>query len=180
MKNEMLIFNVFEIVDYKPVFKYKINVLNKFVIRISNDNVPTTGASKVINKQINERLIIQELTKDEKSNLSIPLTHKFHLKQLSKYKLFLNLSNRDLVKLGFKESRINIKNLWVFIKKFHKTLLWVLTGILLLLSIIVAGLEIYDRLNKSTNQNESIQSTEKQNTHDNNISKTDSLSQKSK
>lgn len=177
-KSELVILDVFEMVDYKPVFKYKINVLDKFVILVSNNDVPQTGVSKCINKQVNERLILYELTDDDKSVLGIPLTHKFHLKQFSNQYLFLNLTNRDLINLGFKESKINIRTWLTFIKKFHKTLVWVLAGILMLLSIIVAGLEIYDHLNKQSNPKESNQPINKQNIDDDNVSKTDSLTKK--
>ena len=84
---------------------------------------------------------------------------------------------------SFKEPQIVIskaEKLWIWIKRFHKIILWILGGILLVLSTSKAIFDNLDILKKYLNQNKSNQPIDKQNIDDNNISKTDSLIKKLK
>lgn len=154
---KLVILDVFELED-KPILKYRINVFDKFVILISNKDVPQTGVSKYVHKQVNERLILHELTVENKAVLGIPLTHKFHLKQFSNQYLFLNLTNKDLINLGFKEKP---KTFWQKLVDFNMNGFWRWLERIGFVIVVVTGLwGLFQFLSKSCKQQESTKPQE--------------------
>ena len=121
-KCDKVILDVFEIINHKPVFKYKINVADKFIILLSNNYVPQTGVSKCINESVREKLVLSELTDIEKFDFKGQLTHKFQINSLAWKNLYLNLTDNELVKLGFKEKP---KSLWRKLIDFSVNDFWI-------------------------------------------------------
>jgi hypothetical protein len=159
-KSSIIRLDVFELVNRQPILNYRISVVDKIIASVDNKDVPKKGVYKAIDAPVIEKLVLCNLTDIEKFEFGSQLTHKFQIKKLGWKNLYINLTSNDLIKLGFIEPKQVIgkyEKLWIWIKKFHKAILWVLGGILLLLSITVAGFEVYDRLNKQTEQKESIQ-----------------------
>ena len=180
MSNESdeLIFDVFDVINHKPVLKYKMTVMDGIIMSINNED-EITGVRKIIKEDIIEELFILELTKIEKLGIKGELTYKFQIKKYGKEYLYLNLTDIDLINLGFIEPKQVVgksEKFWIWIKKFHKTILWVLAGILLVLSTNKAIFENLDILKKYLNPKESNQTINKQNIDDNTVSKNDSLS----
>ena len=162
---------VFELKNYKPVLKYRIMVYDKIIMSVNNFGIKN-GVSKVINEVVKEELVISELTKIEKLDFGNSLTHKFEIRKLGWKNLFLNLTDKELIKLGFKEKP---KTFWKKLKKVHKTIIWIAGGILLLLSIILALFQTSEYVQKLKTNKESNSKQELPIKTDNNISETDSL-----
>lgn len=166
-----IILEVFELKKHIPVLKYRIVVYDKIIISVNNSGIKN-GVSKVINEEVKEELIISELTKIEKLNIGNSLTHRFEIRKLGWKNLFLNLSEKELIKLGFKEKP---KTFWKRLKKVHKTIIWIAGGTLLLLSIIIALFQTFEYLQKLKTNKESNSKQEVPIRNENNISETDSL-----
>lgn len=162
---------VFELKNHKPVLKYRIVVYDKIIMSLNNFGIKN-GVSKVINEVVKEELIISELTKIEKLDFDNSLTHRFEIRKLGWKNLFLNLTDKELIKLGFKEKP---KTFWKKLKKVHKTIIWIAGGILLLLSIILALFQTSEYLQKLKTNKESNSKQELPIKNDNNISEIDSL-----
>lgn len=103
-KSSKIIIDVFEIKNHKPILTYKISVVDKFIILVSNKDVPQTGSRFVIDNQVREKFVIDDLNDNEKFDFGSQLTHKFKIKSFGKNYLFLNLTDIDLINLGFKEN----------------------------------------------------------------------------
>lgn len=102
MDSNEIILDVFELKNNKPILKFKVLVYGGIIISVNNTGI-INGITKVINEVVNEILEISELTKIEKLEYSSQLTHSFEIKKLGYKNLFLNLTEKDLIELGFKE-----------------------------------------------------------------------------
>jgi hypothetical protein len=121
-RSSKIILDVFEIVNYNPVLKYKISVIAKFIILVSNNDVPRTGVCFVVDKHVREKLVLYELTDIEKFDFGSQLTHKFKIKSFGKNYLFLKLTDDDLIKLGFIEKP---KSFWEKLIDFSVNGVWI-------------------------------------------------------
>jgi len=102
--------DVYELKNYKPVLNYRINVSDKIILSVDNNDIPPRGATKCVNEPIKEYLEITPLTPIENLDFGNQLTHRFQIKKLGWKNLFLNLTDNDLIELGFKEKkRLKIK-----------------------------------------------------------------------
>lgn len=112
---------VFELKNHKPVLKYRIVVYDKIILSINNSDIKN-GVSKVINEVVKEELKISELTKIEELDYGNSLTHSFEIIKLGWKNLFLNLTDNDLIKLGFKERP---KTFWQKLIDFSINEVWI-------------------------------------------------------
>lgn len=102
-KSSKIRLDVFEIVNRQPILNYRISVVDRVIISIDNKEINTKSVSKIIDLLVRENLEIFELPDDEKLGFGNQMTHKFKIKSFGKIFLFLNLTDNDLIKLGFKE-----------------------------------------------------------------------------
>lgn len=124
-KSSKIRLDVFELVNRHPILNYRISVVDKVIISIDNKDITQKGASKVIDLLVREKLDISELTDNEKLDFGNQLTHKFKIKNFGKNHLFLNLTDNDLIKLGFKEKP---KTRWQKLIDFSLNGFWLWLG----------------------------------------------------
>jgi hypothetical protein len=108
-KSSKIRLDVFELINRQPILNYRISVVDRVIISVDNKDITPKGVSKVIDLLVREKLEIFELTDDEKLGFSNQLTHKFKIKSFGKIFLFLNLTDSDLINLGFIENPPIIK-----------------------------------------------------------------------
>ncbi len=130
--------NVYELKNYKPVLIYRINVLDKIILSIDNKDLVHSGAYLVIDETIKEYLEITPLTPIENLDYGSQLTHKFQIKKLGWNNLYLNLTDKDLINLGFKEKPktfwgklfdFSLNGFWLWLERIG-FLIAIMTGII--------------------------------------------------
>jgi hypothetical protein len=125
--------DVYELKDYKPVLTYRINVFDKIITSVDNNDVPKKGAYKSIDMPVVEKLVLYDFTDIEKFKHGSQLTHKFKIKSFGKKFLYLNLTDNDLVKLGFMEKPP------IIIFKLNENKRWII-GLLVMAMIGIAAI----------------------------------------
>lgn len=153
-----IILDVFELKNYKPVLKYRIVVYDKIIMSVNNSGIKN-GVSKVINEAVKEEFEISELTKIEKLDYGNTLTHRFEIKKLGWKNLFLYLTDKELIKLGFKEKP---KSFWENLVDFSLNGVWLWLGRIAVVTTLVTGIIlIFQFLSNSCKPQVSIKSEEK-------------------
>jgi hypothetical protein len=179
--------DVYELKNYKPVVNYRINVSDKIILSVDNNDIPPRGATKCFNEPIKEYLEITPLTPIENLDYGSQLTHRFQIKKLGWKNLFLNLTDNDLIKLGFKEKPKRLR------VKLNETQRWFI-GICVIIAIAIGNwyFDFLPTKEKSYKRSDMPQSQERRKTpvqdtllesnrvDSTNILKTDSLTKKLK
>lgn len=179
--------DVYELKNYKPVLNYRINVSDKIILSVDNNDIPPRGATKCVNEPIKEYLEITPLTPIENLDYGSQLTHRFQIKKLGWKDLFLNLTDNDLIKLGFK---VKPKTFWQKLFDFSLNGVWLwLERIGFVLAIATGIIGLFQFLSNSCQQQVATKPLEKltnqidsktNSTDSTYISKTDSLTKKLK
>lgn len=177
-KSGIIRLDVFELVHRQPILNYRISVVDRVIVSVDNNDVPKKGAYKAIDTPIMKTLVICNLTNIEKYEFGSQLTHKFKIRMLSKNFMYLKLTDNDLIKLGFLKTKQVVgksAKLWIWIKKFHKAILFVVGGLIVFLTLTSLLFQNYEYLKQHLNPREPSLQQALPTTDDNNTLKTDTL-----